>query len=187
MGFRMGFRTGFRNDAAGANPVATGRPPADRAPANRAPTDRPPAVRPQAPGPDADIRALATAAALRSLFYAMLPVPVTLAAITVSPLLPYAVGTLVSFALVAACVALAILYGCRVLRVVKPGATAAPADTGRRSAASIAASAAAGRALARRRGMGIVGIVLGGLHGLFLVGNLALSIPGMLWLASVRN
>jgi hypothetical protein len=133
-----------------------------------------------------DIRALATAAALPSLLFAVLPVPITLAAITVSPFLPYAVGTLVSFGLVAACVSLAIFYGCRVLRITRRHATAEAVDTGRRSAASIAASAAAGRAIARRRGMGIVGIVLGGLHGLFLLGSLALSLPGMIWLASVH-
>ncbi len=86
----------------------------------------------------------------------------------------------------AACVSLAIFYGCRVLRIAKPDTTARPAETGRRSAASIAASAAAGRALGRRRGMGIVGIVFGGLNGLFLLGSLALSLPGMLWLASVH-
>ncbi len=138
------------------------------------------------PNPEPDIRAVATAAALRSLLFAVLPIPITLAAITVSPLLPYSVGALVSFALVAACVSLAIFYGCRVLRIAKPDTTARPAETGRRSAASIAASAAAGRALGRRRGMGIVGIVFGGLNGLFLLGSLALSLPGMLWLASVH-
>ena len=111
--------------------------------------------------------------------------PITVAAISASPSLPYAVGALVSFALVAACVALAIYHGCRVLGITGADAVAEPADTGRRSAVSIAASAAAGRALGRRRGMGIAGIVLGGLHGLFLLGSLALSIPGMLWLASV--
>lgn len=135
------------------------------------------------PGPD--IRALATAAALRSLFFGLLPVPITIAAVSASPRLPYAVGALVSFALVAGCVALAIYYGCRVLRITGSGAAAQPADTGRRSAVSIAASAAAGRAIGRRRGMGIVGIVLGGLHGLFLLGSLALTVPGLLWLASV--
>lgn len=134
-----------------------------------------------------DIRALATAAALRSLFFGLLPVPITLAAIAASPLLPYAAGALVSFALVAACVSLAIFYGCRVLRTTRRDAAAEPVDTGRRSAASIAASAAAGRAIGRRRGMGIIGIVLGGMHGLFLLGSLALSIPGMLWLASVHT
>lgn len=137
-----------------------------------------------------DIRALATAAALRSLLFAALPIPITPAAITVSPLLPYAVGALVSFALVGACVFLAIFYGCRVLRITRRDAAAEPAtgsaDTGRRSAASIAASAAAGRAIARRRNMGVVGIVLGSLHGLFLLGSLALGLPGMLWLASVH-
>jgi hypothetical protein len=138
------------------------------------------------PVPQPDIRALATAAALRSLLFAVLPIPITPAAITVSPLLPYAVGALVSFALVGACVFLAIFYGCRVLRITRRGAAPEPTDTGRRSAASIAASAAAGRAIARRRNMGIVGIVLGGLHGLFLLGSLALSLPGMLWLASVH-
>lgn len=139
------------------------------------------------PGPD--IRALATAAALRSLFFGLLPVPITIGAVSASPSLPYAVGALVSFALVAGCVALAIYYGCRVLRITGSGAVAQPAaqlvDMGRRSAVSIAASAAAGRALGSRRRMGIVGIVLGGLHGLFLLGSLALTIPGMLWLASI--
>jgi hypothetical protein len=139
------------------------------------------------PGPD--IRALATAAALRSLFFGLLPVPITIAAVSASPRLPYAVGALVSFALVAGCVALAIYYGCRVLRITGSGAATQQAaqsvDTGRRSAVSIAASAAAGRAIGRRRGMGIVGIVLGGLHGLFLLGSLALTVPGLLWLASV--
>ena len=113
--------------------------------------------------------------------------PITIAAVSASPRLPYAVGALVSFALVAGCVALAIYFGCRVLGITGADAVARPADTGRRSAVSIAASAAAGRALRRRRGMGIVGIVLGGLHGLFLLGSLALTIPGMLWLASVSG
>lgn len=137
--------------------------------------------------PEPDIRALATAAALRSLFCALLPVPITVASVSASPRLPYAVGALVSFALVAGCVALAIYFGCRVLSITGADAASRPADTGRRSAVSIAASAAAGRALGRRRGMGIVGIVLGGLHGLFLLGSLALTIPGMLWLASVSG
>lgn len=150
------------------------------------PVSPPPVVK-SAPssGLEPDIRALATAAALRSLLFAALPAPITLAAITVSPLLPHAVAALVSFALVAVCVFLAVFYGCRALRTAKPGAASAPVDAGRRSAASIVASAASGRAIARRRGMGIAGIVLGSLHGLFLLGNMALSIPGMIWLASV--
>lgn len=48
-------------------------------------------------------------AGLHSLFFAALPFLLTVAAIRVSPFLPYAVGAIVSFALVAACVFLAIL------------------------------------------------------------------------------
>ncbi|MEO6944516.1 MAG: hypothetical protein ABI053_07380 [Lacisediminihabitans sp.] len=134
-----------------------------------------------------DICALATAAALRSLFAAALPIPITLVAITTSPFLPYSIGALVAFALVATCVTLAIYYGCRVLGITKQAVPSVPIDAGRRSAASISVSANAGHALARRRRMGVVGIVLGCLHGVFLIGSAAVSIPGMIWLASVSS
>jgi hypothetical protein len=34
--------------------------------------------------------------------------------------------------------------------------------------------------------MAMTGLVLGCAHGLFLLGSLALTLPGMFWLASVR-
>jgi hypothetical protein len=133
---------------------------------------------------DAETRSAATVAAVLGLLFGLAPVVITLAAFVLGPLVPYPVGSLVSLALVAACVALAIFFGLRDLRLVRETqAQVLPL----RGWAGEAAARTPDRALAVLRAMGIAGIVLGALHGVFLIGSLALTVPSILWLMSVHG
>lgn len=132
---------------------------------------------------DADARSAATVAAVLALLFGLAPVVITLAAVVLGSLLPYPAGALISFALAAACVALALFFGVRGLRLVRE---AAALVLPLRGWAGDAAARTPDRALAALRGMAIAGIVLGAVHALFLIGSLALTVPGILWLLSVH-
>ena len=140
-------------------------------------------------GDEADARDLATAAVLRSLLFGLAPIVITLAGITLSPALPFPVGALASFALVAVCVFLAMFHGVRGLRLIRALREARILEQKRfvRAGAGGAAARSTDRAMTMLHGMAVTGLVLGCLHGLFLLGNLALSVPAMLWLASVHR
>ena len=132
----------------------------------------------------AESRSAATIAAVLAVLFGLAPVVITLAAVVLGPLLLYPAGSLVSFALVAACVALALYFGVRDLRLVREAAVQV---LPLRGWVGEAAARTPDRALAALRAMGIAGIVLGGLHGLFLIGSLALTVPSILWLMSVSG
>lgn len=123
-------------------------------------------------------------AAVLALLFGLAPIVMTLAAFVLGPLLPYPAGSLISFALVAACVVLAIFFGVRSLRLVSETAAQVPQLRGW---AGEAAAQNPDRALGVLQTMGIAGIVLGALHGVFLIGSLVLTLPGLLWLMSVHG
>lgn len=141
------------------------------------------------PGDTPDARDLATPAALRSLLFGLAPIVITLAAVTLGSMLPVPWGALVSFALVAVCVFLAVFNGVRGLRLIRPLREARILEQKRFARAGAAGAAARGtdRAMTMLHGMSVTGLVLGCVHGVFLLGSLALNLPLMFWLASVHR
>lgn len=134
----------------------------------------------------ADIRIRATSASVFGLVFGLAPAFITVAAVMLGPSLPYLVGALVSYSLVAACVALALFNGIRGLALVREAATQrAPALRG--FAGTEAALKQPDPGLGALRVMAVTSIVLGGLHGLFLLVGLALTIPGILWVFSIAR
>lgn len=141
---------------------------------------------PDAAAPDARDRA--TTSAVRSLLFGLAPVAITLAAVTLAPALPVPFVALVSFVVVAVSVFFAIVQGVRALRLLRPLREERAREQQRFSRAGAAAVTARStdRALRTLHAMAMTGLVLGCVHGLFLLGSLALTLPGMFWLASVR-
>lgn len=135
---------------------------------------------------NADARSAATIAAVIGVGAAIAPVVITLVAVVIGPFLPYPVGALVSYALVAACVALAVIEGVRALRLLR-AVTAARAPLPRLRGAAATMPQPVDRALMTLRIAAIAAIVFGALHGLLLLGSLALTVPGILWHLSIGS
>jgi hypothetical protein len=134
----------------------------------------------------ADLRTRATIASVLGLLFGIAPAFITVAAVMLGPSLPYLVGALVSYALVAACVALALFTGIRGLVLVREAVTQlTPALRG--FAGTAAALQPTDHGLRVLRVIAVAGIVLGGAHGLFLLGGLALTIPGIVWMMSIAH
>jgi len=131
-----------------------------------------------------DARSAAAITAVVSVVAGLAPFVITLAAIMFGPYLPYPVGTIVSFVLVAACVALSIIAGVRALKLVREITRQRPELPKLRGAAATM-PVPVDRALVTLRVAAIAGIVLGGLNGLFLLGSLALNIPAIIWQLSI--
>lgn len=134
----------------------------------------------------ADVRTRATSASVLGLAFGLAPAFITVASVIFGPYLPYLVGSLVSYSLVAACVALALFHGIRGLTLVREATTQrAPALRG--FAGTEAALKQPDPGWGALRVMAVTSIVLGGLHGLFLLAGLALTIPGILWVFSIAH
>lgn len=141
---------------------------------------------PDADAPDA--RDQATTSATRSLLFGLAPIAITLASVSLAPALPFPLGALLSFVLVAVSVFFAIFDGVRALRLLRPLREGRAAEQQRfsRAGAGAVTARSTDRALTMLHGMAMAGLVLGCAHGLFLLGSLALNLPGMFWLASIR-
>jgi hypothetical protein len=131
-----------------------------------------------------DARSAAAIAAVVSVMAGFAPFVITIAAVVFGPYFPYPVGAIVSFVLVAACIALSIIAGIRALKLVRAVVAQRPPMPKLRGAAATMPPPV-DRALLTLRVAAIAGIVLGCLNGLFLLGSLALTIPGIIWQFSI--
>ncbi len=122
------------------------------------------------------------------MLFGLAPIVITLATLTLGAALPFPLGALLSFALVAVSVCVAIVDGARGLRAIRPLREARMLEQKRFSRAGTGGAAARStdRALTLVHHLAMTGLVLGLVHGVFLLGSLALTLPGMFWLASVR-
>lgn len=130
-------------------------------------------------------RVRATTASILSLLLGFAPVVITLAAVLLGPSLPYPVAALVSFVLVAACIALALASGIRGVLLVRYCASQLPPVGSRAFGSSVVQEP--DRGLGTLRVLSIVGIAQAGLHGLFFLGSVALTVPGLVWLMSITR
>ncbi|WP_349904502.1 hypothetical protein [Parafrigoribacterium humi] len=131
-----------------------------------------------------DARFVAAMTAVVGIVAGFAPFLITLAAVVFGPYLPYPVGALVSFVLVAACVTVSLVAGIRALKLLRAIARQRPQLPKLRGAAATM-PVPVDRALVTIRIAAIAGIVLGCLNGLFLLGSLALNIPGIVWQLSI--